>query len=109
MLPEMINPSLSISTKDKPSQADLRARYFDGYPARGLVFPSADATWWHRDADGCRVIGLDITALGNDLTKQLTWLSSTLNTSRKILSVELISTVRSSPALCWLHCAATLL
>lgn len=65
---------------DKPSQADLRARYFDGYPARGLVFPTADATWWHKDVDGCRIIGLDITALGNDLTKQLTWLRSTLNT-----------------------------
>lgn len=63
---------------DKPTQADLRAKYFDPYPGRGLVFPDADATWWHRDAAGCRIVGLDVTALEGDLTSQIAWLRNVL-------------------------------
>lgn len=65
---------------DKPTQAALRGKYFDPYPGRGLIFPDASATWWHKDMDGCRIIGLDITALGNDLTSEVNWLKRTLNT-----------------------------
>lgn len=65
---------------DKPTQAELRAKYFDPYPSRGLIFPDASATWWHKDMGDCRVIGLDITALDNDLTSEVSWLERTLNT-----------------------------
>lgn len=65
---------------DKPTQAALRAKYFDPYPGRGLTFPDATATWWHKDMEGCRIIGLDITALGNDLASEVNWLERTLNT-----------------------------
>lgn len=65
---------------DKPSQAALREKFFDPFPAQGLTFPDSNATWWHKDMEGCRVIGLDITALGADLTNEVKWLGSVLNT-----------------------------
>lgn len=65
---------------DKPSQAALREKFFDPFPAKGLTFPNSNATWWHKDIEGCRVIGLDITALGADLTNEVKWLGSVLNT-----------------------------
>lgn len=63
---------------DKPTQAELRAKYFDPYQSRALVFPSANATWWHRDVAGCRIVGLDVTALGADLAEEITWLRNIL-------------------------------
>lgn len=65
---------------DKPSQAALREKFFDPFPAQGLTFPDSNATWWHKDMEGCRVIGLDITALGADLANEVKWLGSVLNT-----------------------------
>ena len=65
---------------DKPSQAALRKKFFDQFPAQGLTFPDSNATWWHKDMEGCRVIGLDITALGADLANEVKWLGSVLNT-----------------------------
>lgn len=65
---------------DKPTQAALRAKYFEPYPERGLILPDENATWWHKDMGDCRVIGLDITALDNDLTSEVSWLERTLNT-----------------------------
>ena len=65
---------------DKPTQAELRAKYFAPYPGRELIFPTTSATWWHKDMEGFRIIGLDITALGNDLTSEISWLERTLNT-----------------------------
>lgn len=65
---------------DKPSQAALRKKFFDPFPAQGLTFPDSNATWWHKDMEGCRVIGLDITALGTDLANEVKWLGSVLNT-----------------------------
>lgn len=65
---------------DKPSQAALRKKFFDPFPAQGLTFPGSNATWWHKDIEGCRVIGLDITALGGDLANEVKWLGSVLNT-----------------------------
>lgn len=65
---------------DKPSQTALREKFFDPFPAQGLTFPDSNATWWHKDMEGCRVIGLDITALGADLTNEVKWLGSVLNT-----------------------------
>lgn len=64
---------------DKPTQAALRAKYFDPYPSQGLTFPDASATWWYKDVEGCRVVGLDITALGNDMAREAAWLGNTLN------------------------------
>lgn len=64
---------------DKPAQTELRAKYFDPYPARGLIFPTDSATWWHKDIGGCRVIGLDVTAIGGDLADETDWLGATLN------------------------------
>lgn len=63
---------------DKPTQAELRAKYFDPYPGRALVFPSANATWWHRDVSDCRIVGLDATALGADLSAEIAWLHNIL-------------------------------
>lgn len=72
---------------DKPTQAALRAKYFDPYPSQGLVFPDASATWWHKDVEACRVIGLDITALGNDLASECMWLQGVLtNTPTLVLA-----------------------
>lgn len=65
---------------DKPSQAALREKFFDPYQNQGLTFPDSNATWWHKDMEGCRVIGLDITALGADLANEVKWLGSVLNT-----------------------------
>lgn len=65
---------------DKPSQAALRKKFFDAFPAQGLTFSDSNATWWHKDIEGCRVIGLDITALGGDLANEVKWLGSVLNT-----------------------------
>jgi hypothetical protein len=65
---------------DKPSQAALREKFFDPYQSQGLTFPDSNATWWHKDMEGCRVIGLDITALGTDLANEVKWLGSVLNT-----------------------------
>lgn len=65
---------------DKPSQEALRKKFFDPFPAQGLTFPDSNATWWHKDMEGCRVIGLDITALGADLANEVNWLGSVLNT-----------------------------
>lgn len=64
---------------DKPSQAALRKKFFDPFPAQGLAFPDSNATWWYKDMEGCRVIGLDITALGSDLANEAKWLGSVLN------------------------------
>lgn len=64
---------------DKPSQSALRAKYFSPYPSQGLTFPDESATWWHKDVEGCRVVGLDITALDNDLARETAWLGNTLN------------------------------
>ena len=64
---------------DKPTQSELRTKFFDPYPGRGLIFPTDDATWWHKDIEGCRIIGLDITAIGSDLVNETNWLRSTLN------------------------------
>lgn len=64
---------------DKPSQAELRKKFFGPIPAQGLIFPDSNATWWHKDMEGCRVIGLDITALGADLANEVKWLGSVLN------------------------------
>lgn len=64
---------------DKPSQAALRKKFFDPFPAQGLTFPGSNATWWHKDMEGCRVIGLDVTALGADLANEVKWLGSVLN------------------------------
>lgn len=65
---------------DKPSQEALRKKFFDPFPAQGLTFPDSHATWWHKDMEGCRVIGLDITALGADLANEVNWLGRVLNT-----------------------------
>lgn len=65
---------------DKPSQKALRKKFFDPFPTQGLTFPDSNATWWHKDMEGCRVIGLDITALGADLANEVNWLGSVLNT-----------------------------
>lgn len=65
---------------DKPSQEALRKKFFDPFPDQGLTFPDSNATWWHKDMEGCRVIGLDITALGADLANEVNWLGSVLNT-----------------------------
>lgn len=64
---------------DKPSQAALRKKFFDPFPAQGLAFPDSNATWWYKDMEGCRVIGLDITAQGADLANEVKWLGSVLN------------------------------
>ena len=74
---------------DKPSQAELRARYFDPYPNRGLIFPDANATWWHKDVDGCRIIGLDVTALDQNLASEITWLGDTLNDMPALILVDI--------------------
>lgn len=73
------NPS-GYNWHDKPSQAALRKKFFDPFPAQGLTFPDSNATWWYKDMEGCRVIGLDITALGADLANEVKWLGSVLNT-----------------------------
>lgn len=65
---------------DKPSQEALRKKFFDPFPTQGLIFPNSTATWWHKDMEGCRVIGLDVTALGADLANEVNWLGSVLNT-----------------------------
>lgn len=70
---------------DKPSQTELRTKFFDPYQGRGLIFPTETATWWHKDVEGCRIIGLDVTALGNDLTSELNWLRDTLNNTPTIV------------------------
>lgn len=64
---------------DKPGQTALRKKFFDPFPAQGLAFPDSNATWWYKDMEGCRVIGLDITALGADLANEVKWLGSVLN------------------------------
>lgn len=64
---------------DRPSQQQLRAKFYDPFPARGLVFGGSNATWWHKDMPDCRIIGLDVTALGDDLALESTWLRATLN------------------------------
>lgn len=65
--------------RDKPTQQQLRAKFYDPFPARGLVFGDSNATWWHKDMPDCRIIGLDVTALDDDLARESAWLRDTLN------------------------------
>lgn len=64
---------------DKPTQAQMRAKFFDPWPERGLTFPTNTATWWSRELPDCRVIGLDVTALGRDLESEAGWLANILD------------------------------
>lgn len=70
---------------DKPSQQQLRGTFFDPFPSRGLVFSDDGATWWHKDVQDCRIIGLDVTALGDDLARECAWLRTMLTSMPTIV------------------------